>query len=110
MAGYDTPVRIPRPTIPISTYKDPTWRTGLDATRTADQKRAATLNDVIESVLKLRQTTSAYAFSGLRLFTLEMGWPRFALAHRVGVPVNRVSLDLSIFRPICSDFGWFFGN
>ena len=53
MAGYETPIRIPRPTAPISTYNDPTWRTGLDATRTTDAKRAATLNHVIDSVLKL---------------------------------------------------------
>ena len=38
------------------------------------QKRAATLNHVIENVLKLRQTTSPYAFSGLRLFIIQNGY------------------------------------
>jgi len=71
MAGYETPIRIPRPTAPISTYKDPTWRTGLDVTRSADRKRRDTLNHVVENVLKLRQTTSPYAFSGLRLFIIQ---------------------------------------
>ena len=73
MAGYETPIRIARPVPPISTYVDPTWRTGLDATRTDDEKRAATLNHVIENVLRLRQTTSPYAFSGLRLFIIQNG-------------------------------------
>lgn len=71
MLGYETPTRIPRPAAPISTYHDPTWITGLDATRSADRKRADTLNHVVENVLKLRQTTSPYAFSGLRLFIMQ---------------------------------------
>ena len=73
MPGYETPIRIPRPTAPISTYRDPTWRTGLDATRSADQKRADTINHVVENILRLRQTTSAFAFSGLRLFIMQQG-------------------------------------
>ena len=74
MAGYETPIRISRPAAPITEYRDPTWRTGLDATRSDDQKRADTLNHVVEKLLRLRDTTSPDNFSGLRLFIIQQGY------------------------------------